>query len=91
MLAEAIEVLAKVLAPVKILVFARYASDEVPLKELIEIPEMVPVTFKLPTLSVAILEVTNEVEEVKKNSPAAVKVLPDKVKYGVPVTLAVPL
>ena len=65
MFAEAIEVLANVLAPVKMLVFARYAMLEVPDNWLIEMPEIVPVTFKLPMLALAILE--EEMVVVLKN------------------------
>jgi hypothetical protein len=46
--AEAILELANVFAPEKIFVFARYAIEEVPESWLIEIPDTVPVTFRLP-------------------------------------------
>ena len=54
-LALAILVEANVLAPVKMLVFAKYAMLEVPESWLIEIPETVPVTLRLPMLAEAIL------------------------------------
>jgi hypothetical protein len=73
--AEAMLELAKVFAPVKILVFAKYAIDEVPERLLIAMPEMVPVTLRLPTLREAILEEATVSEEVTDRTPTAALVV----------------
>jgi hypothetical protein len=73
--AEAILELAKVFAPVKILVFAKYAIDEVPERLLIAMPETVPVTFRLPTFAEAMLLEAMVADEVTERVPATALVV----------------